>query len=268
MKKLKLALVGKDVSQSHSPEVHAFIASRMGNDIQYDKLSVPEEVFESRIEDIISEYDGFNVTIPYKLSVIPHLESVEGDGKIFGSVNTVATRGRRGDNTDGMGFAMMLKNNGVNVKGNNVLVLGAGGAGRSVVKKLIDAGANVSVYDTVFEKAQALKNQFNKVRPLENLEIRPYFMIVNATGVGMHESEGESPVGGDLINLCEVAVDLIYVPEVSKFLQTAQVSGKKTINGEGMLFYQAYFSECIYTDAKPDSAEAERFFKEWQERAK
>ena len=263
MKKLKLAVIGKDVSKSTSPEIHSFISSRMGNEVDYKRISVPEDEFEERIGGIISGLDGFNVTIPFKLSIIPHLKSVDGDAKIFGAVNTVTCRDLVGNNTDGLGFMMMLENNGVEVKGKEVLILGAGGAGRSVAKKLLDAGARVSVYDKFYTNVKNLSEEFG-VTPVENIEIKPYFLIVNASGVGMHKSEGQSPVGGELINLCEVAVDLIYTPQKSRFLEIAEELNKKTINGEGMLFYQAYFSECIYFGVKPDNAQAKLFFEEYQ----
>ena len=80
----------------------------------------------------------------------------------------------------------------------------------------------------------------------------------------MHESEGESPVGKELLGKCEVAVDLIYTPAKSKFLELAECSGKKIINGFGMLFYQAYYSQCIYFGIKPDKAQAKQLFKEYQ----
>lgn len=263
MKKLKLALIGKDVSKSLSPQVHSFISKRMGNEVEYTNISVPESEFEQRIEELIKELDGFNVTIPYKLSVIPHLKTVEGDGKVFGSVNTVTTRNLSGDNTDGMGFSMMLENNGVNVNEKEVLVIGAGGSGRSVSKKLLDGGAKVSVYDKIHEKARDLAHEFNGITALEKLEIKPYYLIVNATGVGMHESEGQSPIDERLILLCDVAVDLIYTPQKSRFLELAEGLNKKTLNGEGMLFYQAYFSECIYFGVKTDNLQAKQFFEEY-----
>lgn len=264
MRKLKLALVGKDVARSDSPFVHDFIAAHMGNCVSYDKLSVSQTEFETRIDEILREYDGFNVTIPYKLSVIPHLNKIDGDAKIFGSVNTVTTRDMCGYNTDGIGFMMSLESAGIDVKCRNVLVLGAGGAGRSVSKKLLDAGAVVSVFDKFYGNVCSLVHDFKDIIPLEKIKNKPYFMIVNATGVGMHESEGLSPVGEQLLNLCEVAVDLIYVPATSKFLEIAHSLNKKIINGEGMLFYQAYFSECIYFGVKPDISEAENLFKEFK----
>ena len=258
-----MAVIGKDVSKSVSPEIHSFIANRMGNKVDYKKISIPEGEFENKIVELLDGLDGFNVTIPYKLSIIPHLGSVEGDAKVFGAVNTVTTHNRCGNNTDGMGFMMMLENNGVEVKDKEVLVIGAGGAGRSVAKKLLDAGAKVSVFDKFMDSALNLEREFG-VTPLENIRLKPYHLIVNASGVGMHKTEGLSPVGEDLISLCEVAVDLIYTPKKSRFLEIAEALNKKIVNGEGMLFYQAYYSECIYFGVRPDNSQAKLLFEEYQ----
>lgn len=264
MKELRLALIGKDVSKSISPQVHKFISARMGNKVSYEKISVPENEFEQRIDGILEEYDGFNVTIPYKLAIIPHLNKIEGDAKIFGSVNTVTTRDLCGNNTDGTGFMMMLENNGIDVIGKEVLLLGAGGAGRSVSKKLLDAGAKVSVYDKFYNKACSLSQEFNGIAALKSLDIKPYYLIINATGVGMHETEGQSPVGEELLAQCDVAVDLGYVPLKSRFLEIAEGLGKKIVNGVGMLFYQAYYSECLYFGIESDRLQAKQLFEEYQ----
>ena len=222
MKILNLAVIGKDVSKSDSPRIHDFIAKQMGNRINYKSVSVPENKFESEIDGLMKEYDGFNVTIPYKISVIPHLRKISGDALVFGAVNTVDTRTETGYNTDGLGFSLMLKADGVEVRGKTALVFGAGGAGRSVAKKLADAGATVSVYDKKFENCLAVADEFEGIIPLENIKIQPYNLIVNATGVGMHATEGISPADGELLKMCSVALDLIYVPEKSRFLEIAE----------------------------------------------
>lgn len=264
MKSLKLAVVGKDVSKSQSPQIQSFLAEKLGYNVDYKKISVAESGFESFSEKLFKELDGFNVTIPYKLKIIPHLDKVEGDALVFGAVNTVKTATKTGYNTDGLGFELMLKNGGVDVNGKNVLVLGAGGAGRSAVKKLIDNGAQVTLYNRSFEKAQAVANEFKSVICAGQLEIKSYYAIVNATGVGMHETVGISPVGEELISLCEVAVDLIYEPAQTRFLQIAESLNKKTINGLAMLFYQAYYSACIFADLPADEKQAERLFEEYK----
>jgi shikimate dehydrogenase len=257
---LKLAVIGKDVSKSSSPEMHTFIAQNMGNKISYEAVSIPEDKFEEEIDGILKKYDGFNVTIPYKLSVIPHLQKTEGDASIFGAVNTVNAKTLVGYNTDGLGFMLMLANNGVDVKGKKFLLLGAGGAGRSVAKKLLDGGAEVYVFDKFQQNVKNLVTEFKGITGLEEVKPSDYYGIINATGVGMHKTEGISPVGEDVISKCKVAIDLIYVPEKSEFLRIAESLGKKIINGKAMLFYQAYYAECIYFDEQPSNEQAKQLF--------
>ncbi len=263
MIKYRLAVIGKDVSKSDSPKMHGFIAEKLGYEIEYSKISVAEDKFESCVEKYFSELDGFNVTIPFKISVIPHLKKLLGDAVEFGAVNTVKCSSRLGYNTDGEGFALMLKNVGINVNGRDVLLLGAGGAGRSVAKKLCDLGAKVYIYDRNLQNANAVANAFPPVICLNQLEMRKYFAIINATGIGMHNTEGISPVDGNLLNLCSVAIDLIYVPKQSEFLKIAESLGKKTLNGSAMLFYQAYFADCIYFGLEPNDETAKKLFEEY-----
>lgn len=257
----KLAVIGKDVSKSTSPQMHSFIAKKLGKEIEYERVSIKEEEFESRIDGVLSTYDGLNVTIPYKLSIIPHLKGTEGDAVSFGAVNTVLTSTLTGYNTDGLGFMQMLSSNGVDVAGKKVLLLGAGGAGRSVSRKLADGGAKVFVYDRRAENAFKVAEEFKGVSAIAEVVPSDYDIIINATGVGMHNTVGVSPVGEDVIKSCSVAVDLIYEPTKSRFLEIAEGLGKKIINGRAMLFYQAYYAECVFFGSKPDGNVAAELFK-------
>lgn len=265
MKELKLAVIGKDVSKSGSPSIHGFIAKKLGYKVEYDKISIPEDQFDLTICRIFEKYDGFNITIPFKLSIIKYLDKIMGDAQVFGAVNTVNVKEKAGYNTDGLGFTLMLKCGGVDVKDKSVLLIGAGGAGRSVAKKLSDSGAKVFVYDKNTDNAYALEREFNGIKALDNLQNTQYYALINASGVGMHKTEGLSPVGEELISLCEVAIDLIYEPEVSKFLEIAAGLGKKTMNGRAMLFYQAYYAACVFADMQPDETTAKKLFTEYLE---
>mgnify|MGYP001625329682 CR=1 FL=1 len=260
---MKLAVIGKDVSKSDSPKMHTFIARNMGNDITYEAVSIPEDEFESCIDGILSRYEGFNVTIPYKLSVMSRLKSVEGDAALFGAVNTVKCSDLSGYNTDGLGFMLMLRNNGIKVDGKKVFLLGAGGAGRAVARKLVQSGATVSVYDRNTDSALSLKKDCPQVEIVGSVTPVDCDLIINATGVGMHKSEGISPVGEDVIARAKAAVDLIYVPAKSRFLEIAEQLGKQTVNGQAMLFYQAYYAECIYFDVQPDDGQAKQLFEKY-----
>lgn len=260
---MKFAVVGKDVSKSASPQIHLFIAGKLNKSVEYDKISVPENEFETKIDSLIKSYDGLNVTIPYKLSVMPHLKNIIGDAAVFGAVNTVKCADFSGDNTDGLGFMLMLVNNGIEINGKKFLIIGAGGAGRSIAKKLSDGGAEVYIYDKNYKNSKTVEAEFKSVKALENLQLPPYYAAINASGVGMHKTEGISPVGEELLKNCEVAIDLIYAPTQSEFLKIAKSLGKKTVNGLGMLFYQAYYAQCIWFGIKPEEEQAKEFFCEF-----
>lgn len=264
MKTLNLAVIGKDVSCSLSPEIHSFIARNTGNSVNYKRISVNEKQFEDLAESFFYELDGFNVTIPYKLTVIPRLNKVCGDAKIFGAVNTVCTRDRTGYNTDGLGFELMLKTNGIQTVGEKTLVLGAGGAGRSVAKKLKDGGAIVEIYDKNYENAKKVANEFG-VCAIENIRAEERYAVINATGVGMHATVGISPVGEDILKRTFVAVDLIYTPAKSEFLRLAESLNKKILNGLAMLFYQAYYAQCLFFGIRADEEQAKKLFIRYSE---
>lgn len=273
---MRLAVIGKDVSKSDSPAIHDFLMRRhFLAECTYEKVSIPPEEFSLRAEELFSRYDGFNVTIPFKGEIIPFLKELEGDAKTFGAVNTVVSKTRTGYNTDGYGFMLMLQNAGVSVKGKSVLVLGAGGAGRSCIKKLLDGGAKVSAFERDGARLQSVYREFGGFNPCGEVPEQSFDVILNCTGVGMHNTEGLLPsvryTGGEtdtaerLLACCAFAADLIYTPAESEFLRVARSYGKPTLNGAAMLFYQAYMADCIYLSRPSDAEEAGRLWKEYRE---
>ncbi|MCD8205088.1 MAG: hypothetical protein LUD29_00530 [Clostridia bacterium] len=256
---LSMCLIGEDVYSSTSDEIHDFICEKLGYETDYSMFSIPPSDFDSSIGDKLDIYVGINFTMPYKVSVIPYLDKLVGDAQVFGAVNTVCTATREGYNTDGDGFMLMLENAGIKARGKKVLLIGAGGAGRAVAKKLKDAGCDVDVHSEHGKSAMAVAKEFG-CNLLKEISPEPYDIIVNASGVGMHESIGRSPVGEDVISKCGTAVDLIYAPRESEFLAIARRCGKKTLNGEAMLFYQAYYSDCIYLGLEADAKTAKKLY--------
>ena len=139
-KVLRLGLVGKDVSKSMSPAIHAFILSEFGVRCEYESFSVTPDGFDDVARRLFGDFDGFNITIPYKRDIMEYLNGMEGDAFDFGAVNTVITATGVGYNTDGVGFLLMLETAGVEIKDKKILVLGAGGSGRSSAAALKKAG--------------------------------------------------------------------------------------------------------------------------------
>ncbi len=261
---LRLALVGKDVSKSVSGSIHTFILKEWGYTCEYEYFSVEKQDFDSVMARLLGDFDGFNVTIPYKRDVMGYLDEVTGDAFACGSVNTVSTATRQGFNTDGVGFLLMLRTADMSVKDKKVLVLGGGGSGRSTAAALKGAGAVVSVYQRRKEKLEEICNELG-VTPADNPNAGGYDILVNCTGVGMHDTEGQSPVTERAFDGVKHAVDLIYRPSKSEFLRLAEGKGIFTLNGAAMLFYQAYYADCIYVGRTPDDDEALAFYKKWTE---
>lgn len=271
---LKLAVIGKDVSKSLSPQMHRFILKRMGYTCEYEKISLSKEELEKSGEELFSRFDGFNATIPHKQNILPFLKKLEGDAGVFGAVNTVVTKTRTGYNTDGTGFVTMLEDAGFSVKGKRVLVLGAGGAGRSCIYALNEAGAEVTAYEHDHGRLNAVYSDFKQFTPKTALDSFDFDIIVNCTGIGMHDTVGKTPFvpdeeGGDcilkLVENCEAAVDLIYEPKESELLRLARERGKRILNGEAMLFFQAYAADCIFTNTARDMKFAKTLWKEYRE---
>lgn len=261
-KKCRLGLIGKDVSKSTSEKIHTFILSEWGVSCEYQRFSVPAAEFDNAIRSLLGDFDGFNVTIPYKRDVMEYLDEVVGDAFACGAVNTVVSATRRGYNTDGLGFMQMLAAANIEVKSKKVLVLGAGGSGRSSAATLKNAGANVSMYRRNQEELTEVCEQLG-VTAASDPESGEYDILINCTGVGMHDTEGISPVTGKAFRGASAAVDLIYTPETSEFLRLAENAGLQILNGAAMLFYQAYYADCLFLDRAPDKTEAETLYKKY-----
>ncbi len=273
---LKLALIGRDVSASLSPKMHAFVLGKFGVKCGYTLVSVPPAEFPDKAKKLFTGFDAFNVTVPFKTQIVPLLKELKGEARLLGAVNTVLSRGRVGYNTDGAGFSLMLQGAGIELKGKTALVLGAGGAGRSCIRVLLEGGAEVFAYDRNEERLFAAYRLLGGMSPLTEIPLAPYDLIVNCTGVGMHETVGKTPVvalfggsaepvGEQLLRRSGTAVDLIYEPKESEFLRRARELKKPTLSGEAMLFYQAYYADCIFTGRDPSPSEASALYRQYAE---
>ncbi len=260
---VRVGLIGKDVSKSLSPQIHRFLLKKFGYECHYESFSVKNEEFDGAVRRLLGDFDFFNVTIPYKRDVMEYLDSIEGDAFRFGAVNTVCSAARAGYNTDGVGFLLMLRLAGIETAGKKILVLGGGGAGRSSATALKGAGAEVYLYRRNREKLEEVCSQLG-VTPVDSPETGAFDILVNATGVGMHDSVGASPVTREAFRGGSAAVDLIYEPLESEFLRLAKEEGLQVLNGESMLFYQAYYADCLFLGVEPSDESAAAWYEEYK----
>ncbi|MDD5922669.1 MAG: shikimate kinase [Eubacteriales bacterium] len=239
----KFALIGGHLGHSYSKMIHA-----MFGDYQYDYLELTEEELEKTIRS--EEYEGFNVTIPYKKTVLPICDELSKESRSIGAVNTIYKRGGKiiGANTDYYGFCYMLKRNKIDPEGKKCLVLGTGGASVMVQKALQDLGASAIV---VISRSGE-NNYKNLSRHYEDTDI-----IVNATPVGMYPDNGKAPLSvGEFRNLCGV-VDLIYNPNKTKMVLDAMERGIPSCGGLSMLVAQAKASSELFQEKEIDEEEIE-----------
>lgn len=235
---LRCGLLGERLGHSYSPQLHAMLGG-----YRYDLYEIAPE----RLGDFLQRgpFDALNVTIPYKQRVIPYCAALSETARRVGSVNTLLRRADGtlyGDNTDCDGFLWLLARNGGVRPGEHAVVLGDGGASKTVQAVLRSLGARVTVLSRRGELGfDALKAQGDAV------------LLVNATPVGMYPRNGERPVDlSDLPN-CRCVLDLIYNPARTRLLLDAEARGVRCENGLAMLVGQAKRAAELFTGTQiPD----------------
>jgi shikimate dehydrogenase len=269
------AILGHPVTHSLSPKLHNSVFHELGlEDRTYEFCDTPPEKLEAVLEELRKgKYSGFSVTIPYKQEVMKYLEEISERAKKVGSVNTILSREDGtlfGDNTDYVGFAKSLEEEGVlsskfQVPSSKALVLGSGGVAQAVIEVLHDHGYQVTVAtrgkgtDGIpqLRSGQApgldgLKDVDTRILLKNYDELDPngdYQMIVNTTPVGMHPHVDQTPLEDEhWFKKDRIFVDVIYNPKKTLFLKKAEQGGAKIITGDRMFLWQAveqakYFCE-------------------------
>ncbi|MGM9587842.1 MAG: shikimate kinase [Candidatus Limivicinus sp.] len=223
--KKRCGLIGEKLGHSFSPAIHGKLA-----DYEYKLYELSPEQVGPFLEK--KEYDGLNVTIPYKKTVIPYCDELTEAAKSIGSVNTIVERPDGtllGHNTDYDGFMWLLKNAGADVKGKKAVVLGTGGASVTVQAALRDLGAV-----QVVVVSRSGEDNYENISRHSDAKI-----LVNATPVGMYPKTGVSPVDLDSFTALEGVFDVVYNPARTQLLLEAEKRGIPCANGLGMLVAQA-----------------------------
>ena len=224
---MKCGLIGAKLSHSYSPEIHKAL---VGDLYSYELIEMPEEAVGAFVAS--QALDAYNVTIPYKKTVMPYLDIISERAKKIGAVNTVfknADGKLCGDNTDYYGFSVMLDSLGVDVKAKKVLILGSGGASATAQAVLSDKGALYTVISRSGED-----NYENIYERHANASL-----IVNCSPVGMYPNTDACPVDLSKFPALEGVLDMIYNPARTRLIAAAEALGIPTINGLCMLVAQA-----------------------------
>lgn len=240
----KYGLLGRKLGHSFSPQIHAELGG-----YEYGLFEREPEAVEEFLKS--GEFRGINVTIPYKQTVMPFCSELSPAAEKIGCVNTIVRRddgSLYGHNTDYDGFMYMVKTSGVSVAGKKALVLGDGGAAKTVRAVL----AGLGVGETVTISRRGENNYTNLDRHADAA------LIVNATPVGMYPEVDAAAVDLTVFPKCEAVLDLIYNPARTKLLLQAESLGMAAVNGLGMLVEQARCASERFTSSRIPEAETAR----------
>jgi shikimate dehydrogenase len=249
------AVIGSPVRHSLSPALHNAAFAAAGLDWRFVALEVAagagaEAVAAMRVLGI----GGLAVTTPHKADVAAAVDEVDAAAAALRSVNTVVLRddgSTFGASTDGDGFVDSLRASGCEPAGARVVVLGAGGAARSIVDALGRAGVeDLVIVNRSQERAEACAAlaPVGRVGTLDQLADAD--VLVNATSVGM--GEDESPVPAGVLRGGLTVADIVYHPLETVLLRAAADAGARTVDGLGMLVHQAARQQVLWTGLAPD----------------
>lgn len=274
---IKLNVIGDPVMHSKSPVVHGKVLSALGAEYEYDRVLVKKGELKEYVKNAIdSGVTGFNLTMPHKVDIIPFLEEIDNDARLFGAVNTVKIDNGKlyGYNTDAGGLVLSLKQNGFDILGKDIVILGAGGVSSTIaVKFALEGAKSITVLNRTVDKAEKICRSVSEIRDKFDItskvdfggfdisEIKKHVtdcdMLLNATPLGMTgvSADYEDLSFIDCLRENTFVADLIYSPEKTKFLAYAEHKNHKIMNGYGMLIGQAILADEIYLGCKLDASE-------------
>lgn len=264
-------LIGNPVSHSIGPIIHNTLFKEMN----FNSMYVPFKV--DRVSDFIRDFreldiKGYSVTIPHKEAVIPCLDAIDPIAKKIGAVNTIVNRSGclTGYNTDCGAAIEALKSvyqatshhvtpigrttavNDDYLKGKKVIILGAGGAARAIAFGLKEQGAQITIVNRNYERAQSLAREVGcHDMNLDDLWVIEGDILVNATPVGMFPEVDKTPVIGRKLRPDMIVFDTIYNPAETKLLREAKAQGCKVVGGLPMFVYQAAAQFKLWTGEAP-----------------
>jgi len=256
-------VLGFPAKHSLSPLMHNAAFHALNINAEYKIFEIEPQSLENFILSLPQQgISGLNVTVPYKEKVIPFLAKISEEARLIAAVNTikVADNKLEGFNTDGEGFLKQLTEDlRFNPEGKTIAIIGAGGVSKAVSIYLSKKNPQrISIYDIDGVKLLGLVNhlkqnfnniEFNPVSSIDKLNIGNSDLLVNASPMGMKESD-PCFVNEESLHKNLLVYDLIYTPQETKLLGLAKRAGAETSNGLGMLLYQGMIAFEIWTGEK------------------
>lgn len=269
-------LIGNPVGHSVSPAIHNNLARLTGKDMVYTTFKVEKGDVASAVRGAYSlNILGLNVTVPHKSEVIDSLVDIDPLAKAIGAVNTLVRvdGGFKGYNTDILGLARELEDEGIELADSKVIILGAGGAARAITFLCSSKGAKkIYLLNRSVDKAQDIAHAVNthfhneKVIPMNIADYADIpgddYIVIQTTSVGLHPNDEAVVIDDEAFyKKAAVGVDIIYNPAKTKFMKLIKAQGKNAYNGLKMLLYQGVSAYELWNDCKITKEEADEVYK-------
>ena len=273
-----VGILGYPISHSFSPLIHnaAFFTQELN--LRYVALEVRPASLSDAVKGLRAlGFAGANVTIPHKQAVVPLLDDISEDASAIGAVNTIVCQRSESDvvlmgtNTDVEGFLAPLRQHAALLRGQNAVVLGAGGAARAVAYALVSglSTREVTIAARSTDQARGLCAGLASggvegiFRPAPLAEAGPFIreasLIVNATPVGMHPHVAQTPWSdAKVFREGQIVYDLVYRPLQTRLMLEASERGALVIGGMGMLLRQAAEAYRLWTGQDMPLVEVQR----------
>ena len=280
------ALIGSPVGNSGSPAMQNYSFEKLGLDCAYLAFDIPLEKTKDALDAFRTLHvGGFNVTMPCKTEVARLVEHLSPAAELIGACNTVVVEEdgtMTGHNTDGVGFVRNLKEHGVEVKGQKIVLLGTGGAATAIaVQAALDGAAEIAIFnqkDEFYANGEKTVEKLRKAVPgissvsindlgdteLLREAVKNADILVNATRAGMSPLEDVIPVPEDVLRPELAVADVVYNPRETLLVRKAKEAGcRAAVGGIGMLLWQGAAAFELFTGQEMPAAEVkEKFFSE------
>ena len=291
-------LIGWPVGHSVSPVIHNSLAEIYGKNLVYVPLPVEQGKLQKAIEGAEAfGFAGMNVTVPYKSGVIPYLREIDPLAERIGAVNTLVRTegGYKGYNTDMPGLYRAMRMDGVQIEGEDVILLGAGGVARAIAFLLLDKGAaHVHIFNRSRVRAEELTKEVNDEaarRPegkrgssakraagqkevfaaayaldeYTKLDQSRRYLVIQATNVGMYPNAGCAVIEDEAFyRLAKTGYDVIFNPTTTRFMELVRSAGGQAFHGLKMLLYQGIIAWELWNDMEVSKEAADEVYRKME----
>lgn len=266
-----IGLIGNPVEHTLSPVIHNGMSERMDISSVYVPFQVEKEGLEEAVKGAYElNILGMNVTVPHKNQVMEYLADVDEDARRIGAVNTLVRaeelHGYKGYNTDMMGLRRQIQEDGIELKGKTVVILGAGGAAKAVVYMcLLENAGKIYLLNRTIHKAECIAKEMNQVftHGTEENKVIPLalsdytvipesdLVVFQATSIGLAPNADQVVLEDPAFyRKIKTGVDLIYNPADTKFMKLVTKHGGRAYNALKMLLYQGVIAYELWHNIK------------------